>query len=339
MLNLIKLSKIFVFMLRKWFYFFLIFSIVLKIISLSGCVSHARFKVLYPAEIALPTDIKSVVIINRSRFNPNMDSIQQIEQQMIPHLIQTLNDNFKLSPRIVPVIAHEEDIKTSRHIPPPMLWEKAAFFCQKYDAEALISIDDIHFEHSIESGKTADHEYFAHLKIEFETFVRLYYPEKQIILDQAPISSSKNWKRTGSSQEEAFHKLISINQALRNVTVASGEKYVKRISPHWQYQKRDYFKKGKDNGYFHEALRHAEIGNWEEAIMLWEKASTSDNPKIASRATYNIALGHEILGNIEEARKWASLSFTKYNLKRGMKYTRVLESRINDQRKLKSQLN
>jgi hypothetical protein len=42
--------------------------------------------------------------------------------------------------------------------------------------------------------------------------------------------------------------------------------------------------------------------------------------KIAGRAAYNIAVGWEVLGEIEKAKEWASMAYTEYNEKMAKEY-------------------
>ena len=52
---------------------------------------------------------------------------------------------------------------------------------------------------------------------------------------------------------------------------------------------------------------------WKEAIAGWIPMTESRNARIAAYASYNIAVGCEMMAQFALAREWADFSVKKYN--------------------------
>ena len=59
-------------------------------------------------------------------------------------------------------------------------------------------------------------------------------------------------------------------------------------------------------------------------MEIWEELSEHQKRKTAGRACLNIAVGKEVLGNTEEALKWAQQSYEYYGDKPGREYAKIL---------------
>jgi hypothetical protein len=53
--------------------------------------------------------------------------------------------------------------------------------------------------------------------------------------------------------------------------------------------------------------------------------------KDAARLSYNIAVANEVLGNIAEAKSWASRSYVDYGNKKAKNYLYMIENRLRDE--------
>ncbi len=113
--------------------------------------------------------------------------------------------------------------------------------------------------------------------------------------------------------------------AVKEVSNKAGHIYALRLIPYRLRATRDYFVKGTDN--FKIAKRKAQLGQWDEAAVLWEKETGNPDMKIAGRAHYNMAIINEINGDLEAAIEWAKKAYSDYNNKLARDYVRILENR------------
>lgn len=118
-------------------------------------------------------------------------------------------------------------------------------------------------------------------------------------------------------------------EAVKNTAVFLGETEAAKLSSTFYWVHREYYKKGKSND-FSIGYRRAYVNDWDGAIEMWTKCLQSPNRKTAGRACYNIAIAHEVKGNLQEAMKWAQKSFSDYGTPLAKDYVYVLQRRINN---------
>jgi len=99
----------------------------------------------------------------------------------------------------------------------------------------------------------------------------------------------------------------------------AGRTYGERITPSYYSVVREFYNKPRKNIDLRMGVRRSEVADWSGAIEAWTRALNAKR-KIAGRAAYNIAVGWEVLGDIEKAKEWASRSYTDYNEKMAKYY-------------------
>ena len=141
------------------------------------------------------------------------------------------------------------------------------------------------------------------------------------------------WDGTDRSARDLFYWFTPIKQALTEAGIAIALDLSGEISPKWLTDRRSYFASGDAN------LKNAAplvISNqWEQAIALWKNTAETSNSKSAkSKAEFNIALGLEMLGDVDAAIDWALKSYNTMYRTNTYNYLETLEQRkkeINNQ--------
>ena len=142
--------------------------------------------------------------------------------------------------------------------------------------------------------------------------------------------------------------LPELGFAVSQAAIFSGEQFYYRVSPHYISVNREYFKNLKNikgfkiksdnsNSLFIKAAKHVSNRNWQEAVGIWKKITNHENPSVASRACFNMALAAEANGNIDIALTWITKSINFGN-KKAKFYRSKLEQRKIDVQKLKNQI-
>jgi hypothetical protein len=67
--------------------------------------------------------------------------------------------------------------------------------------------------------------------------------------------------------------------------------------------------------------------NYADAEEYWSKMAASDNKKIRSKAEYNLALIHELDGDLDGAMDWGLKSFYSQYRKQTENYLKKLQNR------------
>jgi len=82
----------------------------------------------------------------------------------------------------------------------------------------------------------------------------------------------------------------------------------------------------------------AEVNNWKDAIAAWEKGLSIASDKNAGKICYNIAVGYEVLGDMEKAKNWASKSYVEYGNKKARTYGYVIDQRVSSEERAREQM-
>jgi hypothetical protein len=116
----------------------------------------------------------------------------------------------------------------------------------------------------------------------------------------------------------------------------AGEMFAVRISPNWVWVTRFYYT--KENEEFKTAKQYVKLNDWKGAAKIWQKYTTSLDPKIAGRACHNMALAAEMEGELQVALEWANKAYKLNNKYSDYSYINLLTTRIMQQDKLKEQM-
>jgi hypothetical protein len=330
-------------------------------ICFASCKSNAYLSVMKPARVSLGPEIKSIAVVNRTvPENKLVNTIEGIltgeflgqDRQGVQRTIQGIHSVLRNSPNLDAVIANEE-MKGSGSggtFPVPLSWEVVEELCNKYRVDAILCVETYDSDFIVTRGtKVVDKkdkdgkvvkvtEYYAEGIATVKIGIRVYDPYKRTIADQAHHTDNKRWYASGRSVQQALIQLIDSKMAMQEVSYAIGKYYGSRISPSWVRVSREFYRKPKSNTYLAQGGRRADVGDWQGALESWLRASESHKRKVAGRAAVNVALGYEVLGELEEARAWAMRSFTDYGNKTGRTYSNILRNRIRDEQKLEWQL-
>lgn len=337
--------------------------ILLAASILQSCKTDQLYlNVVEPAPVTIPSSIKSVGIINRSvptdktKVLDVVDKVLSLEgvdldkdgaMEGIKGLSEELRNNGRFT-----------EVKTLNNIdfrtpglgvfPVPLTWEIVNKICKETGTNALFSLEmfdtDTKINYSTRPtdiktpfGKIPGLEHEADMETIVKTGWRIYDPANQLILDEYNLGESIVFSGRGVNPLLAAGALIGRKEAVNQVSNKAGHSYALRILPYELRVMRDYYVKGTNN--FKIAKRKAQVGNWDEAGMLWEKETANSKMKVAGRAYYNMAIISEINGNLDNALKWAQKAYENYNIKLALKYVRILENRAYKTDVLKTQEN
>ncbi|MFT4754141.1 MAG: hypothetical protein ACI85Q_001697 [Salibacteraceae bacterium] len=142
---------------------------------------------------------------------------------------------------------------------------------------------------------------------------------------QAEVETQVSMSASGSSPYEVSSRMRGGGNILIEATRKIAIDYSLQIGPRRETQSRRIYSKGNEQ--FVQAFELAGYGNWEGANDIWYLLATSNNKSIASKATYNLILGNEVLGNFSEAIQLANICIEKYEMKHVSSYKEVLKYR------------
>ncbi len=324
-------------------------------------MSSTYLQVMRPAEVTIAPHIKRVAIINRTIPESKVANIVEgiltgefpgQDKQNIQAAIGGLQENLRNSPRFEMITTNEvmKGSGSGGTFPAPLDWNTISTLSQKYAADAILAIETYDSDFIITKGvkntkKVTEKgdtilipEYYAEGVASVKVGYRLYDPQIKTLADQLHINRNNKWYARGNSIQDAVAQLIDSKAAVQRVSHLTGLAYGTRISPSWYTVAREFYKKPKKNSSFAIGVRKAQVNDWSGAAEYWSKAVGSGNGKVAGKAAYNLALAYEVMGDLENAKKWVTLAYSDYGNKKARQYASILDNRQWEMQKLAQQL-
>lgn len=340
---------------------FFILAFLIPVVFTSCKMNSVSLRILVPADINIPQHIKRVGIANRSLPSKENRFLNIAEgfftgesifadREGSENCIRGLANQLNNSPRFTAVIIEGEDLRGTgtKEFPLQLDANKIDELCKKYDVDALILLETFDSDIRITQGqrtvekttkegvKYNEIEFFADLGVRVNSGWRIYDNQKKSVIDQNTFTDEKAWNGRGASSQAALNNLPRKRAAINEAGIFSGNMYGRRISPGWINSSRQYYVKGTDD--FKQAKRYVKVNNWNGAAEIWKKYVNEPSVKIGGRATYNMALANEVLGDLDAALEWANKAYLNFGLKKARSYVGILQRRIYDKGRLDKQM-
>jgi len=319
-------------------------------------------QVLEPADVTLPAHIQKFVLADRTR--PEKGNGQQAlnilegiltgegifqDKWASEDCLEGLRSKLTMTPRFtVTVAAIDTALKGTgrRQTKPPLAWDvvsrmlggdttAALVVLEAFDSNTSATNEVVNVTKAVNGENVQVPEYRTHRRVQVWTVWRTYDLKTKTIVDQYTQESWQQFDGAGATQAEAESRLPNKSDMSSRAGVYAGQEYGHRISPQYVWVSREYYKKG--NAEMKSAGKMARYNNWKMAAEVWNKQSTSSDPKIARRASMNMALAAEQTGDIDLAIQWCERA-VQMGDKKAMRYLQVLQMRKWQNEKLKEQM-
>ncbi len=350
-------------MSRKFYCYYLS---VITIVFAFSCVSTKRvtMNTLRPADIMLPQDIRTIVLVDRTDFKQQaaniiegvltgelpMEDRAAVQEGLaaMRNLLQT-TDRFNV---VIDPARYKGNSLTSV-FPEPMGWNSIVSICSARNAQAVVAIELFDTDFLVTKGKkrvkkkfkkgetTVEREvdeYFAEGVMNMKMGVRLYDNVRRNVVDDELFTRTRTWRAHADSRAEALAKLIRKSDATRMLCSAISESYIRKIAPLPIRITRKFYRKSRKAPAIEKGTRYADVNKWDEAIESWKSGLGTAPHKEAGYLAYNIAIGYEVLGDYDEAVKWAQDAYTEYGNNLAQSYVSRLRARKESERRVDEQM-
>lgn len=342
---------------------FLAASIIPVLALMPSCkMGHASLQVLEPADVTLPAHIQKFILADRTR--PEKGNGQQAlnilegiltgegifqDKWASEDCLEGLRQKLTMTPRFtVTVAALDTALKGTgrRQTKPPLDWAtvskllggdttSALVVLEAFDSNSSVTNEVVNTTKTVNGENVTVPEYRTHNTVQVWTVWRTYDLKTKTIVDQFTQESRRQFDGAGATQAEATSRLPSKSDMSSRAGVYAGSEYGHRISPQYVWVSREYYKKG--NAQMKTAGKMARYNNWKMAAEVWNKEATSSDPKIARRASMNMALAAEQTGDIDLAIQWCERA-VQMGDKKAMRYLQTLQWRKAQNERLKEQM-
>lgn len=331
---------------------------ILIIILLNSCVSinYVQIQIGEPGKEDLPEKIQSLTLVNRSvddRFTDTpVDSMQLAfyksdfnldttiyDLTAADTVIKALGDLLYESGRYDIVIPKEHFLPHQKNLffSVAMPWDEVKALCDTFHTDAVLSLD--HFKTSVSAkyGAEAIYDgiaeryykaYVTLMAVRYEAIIRIYDPEKKEIINRSVLTDTLIWDDADYSNQDLFSRFTKFKSALTEAGVAIALRFSDKISPVWRNETRKFFK--TNIPVLDQADTLATKNKWDDAVNIWLSAIENGQAKgknAKSKLEYNIALGYEMAGNINEAIRWGVKSYNDMYRPMTVEYLDILKRR------------
>jgi len=334
---------------------------LLALFIVSSCTTSVSFSGLRPADVSLPGEVKSLVLVNRykpEKKNAWLNVLEGIftrempfaDAQGVQRALEGLSSRLVSGPKFTIHIANEELAGSGTgKFPPPLTQEDVQRLCNQYQADAVIALEAFDSDISVvteprqnkrtENGVEIIDNYFEAIEtVQITMGWRLYSKASGAIIDEHRLFSARSFSNAGKTADLARKGLLFPGEAIRQTGFEGGDAYGIRIAPSWVTYNREIYTRAKRFGSMKRAGKMARRGDWKEAADIWEKLAAHPQQKVARRAAYNRAVASEFLGNYDEALQWARKAADKFGSKKANIYISVLKSRLAELDRLDQQM-
>lgn len=310
-----------------------------------------------PASGELPARIQSLTLVSQTvdekYTNLETDSLQNIfykqqfnldtviyDFQVADTTLKALGELLFESGRYDYVIPEDRflDAPRSSLLAREIPWEKVNDLCETFQTDAVLSLDHLKtrvitsfdsesFFDPFQGGFNSAAK--ASIKIQYDALFRVYDPLEEKILLRQFITDTLYWEDADVSARNLFSRFTPVKQALTETGIVIALELTDKIAVRWRPERRTYFAKG--NSEFRQASQIAMEGNWATAVEKWKEiAEKAGSNTLKSKAQFNVALGYEILGNIDLAIQWALNSYNTMYRPLTYEYLETLKRRKNE---------
>jgi hypothetical protein len=345
--------------MTKYIFSSIIFaSLFSTLISCSG-IRNMQVQVLRPARISVPQHIKTIGILNRS-IPSSMAAIEgtltgelpkqdkQLSEECIQGLVETLNTSVRFK-----VVRLEETLpaadERSLAFGSPLPWETIDSICQKHQLDGLLVLEFFDTDFIVVNPVAAATAIVGAVlngnsgQVEVKGTAtatagyRVYAPSTKSIVYEDRFVHRKLWTQRSVNPAEAVAKMIKRNDALRAVSNETGYEFAMSIVPLYFWEHRDMYKGKK--GDMQRGERQALAKVWQGAIETWKSVyDRTVSSKEKAKAAFNVALGYEVRGDLNEVQNWVQRAYVEGGKKAALNYSNILDYRVREQSKLSQQL-
>ena len=183
----------------------------------------------------------------------------------------------------------------------PLTFSQAERLCTDYQADALLTLNQLVLYDIVESFPTDEGTYYAYLQAYAQSHWTIHYAgqPREVTFTQA---DTLLWEsRLYYTRAQSLNDLPSRQDALLYIARELGNRIGSSFSPSWQTTRRYIY----DLPNLQAGLDAFRLQRWNSAINQWITMVDSKDKKAAACAAANIAIAYEMLGDYASACDYA----------------------------------
>ncbi|MCB9670848.1 MAG: hypothetical protein H6736_04625 [Alphaproteobacteria bacterium] len=319
--------------------------------AMTGCAHKVNVSYLEAARIDVDQDIRTVLVIDRSRARGAEHVLSaaegaatgetyMLDADSAAIALEALEDVLDDGQRFEVVSFHVDGRAVDTSIwDREMAARKVRQLCRQAHCDAVIALDafDSDTTTAVKPRKDEkDVDFQATQDTDVVATFRMYDGDTGRVIDESRVTAgSSAASSTRDTPVQALNDL-PYEAAVFDGAAALGAGYGARISPHTVVDSRTLYSGGSD--VMRKAHRAAKRGDLQRAVDLWAAEANSGDPGVRAKALYNLAVAAEADGNLRRAARLARDASLAGGKKRMRTYVAVLEDRQDNASRVRSQL-
>lgn len=332
---------------------FLLISILLVCFTSCLTIGKISIQVLEPAHYKISPTIVKISLADHSNLKKGryflhvkqgdeVKSKTKLDSVLSRALMFGLIDNLDNSPRFVFNNTYKY-IKSKNFTNRFDLlnWDEVKKICDKDTSDALVSLEYFTVSDSLSKNiayQPMNGGYYGSMVINTYSLWRIYYPYSGNKYTDLTIRDTIGWEEFNNSSADVALSLPERSYALEQACYKAGKRFGATISQQWKEVDRLVYVSGNDE--LREGKELIDQKKWKEAIEVWKKSldEKKNNNDFKAALSFNLAVGNEVLDNIDTALEWAAKSYYYNPLPETQKYISQLEQRKKDNIKIQEDL-
>lgn len=289
-------------------------------LNLSSCskLLYTNIDVLRPAKISFPIETDNILILNNSLpqtptyghtnelFDNTQKEIQIKTDSLSIFALASFAEGMADKEFFNRITLLHESIKAGDNFLSVDYPDKSKIqeLAEQEDAEAVIVLNRLLVSDKL--GELYDPEYaryYAYLEAIYDYVWSVHFPDNhQIMTFNA--KDTVYWEAEAYARQRALQSMPDRKNALIDGALISGDRMVDKFIPFWQEVDRYLF--NFQNKKMKIGMAAFYEKKWGEAIDSWNSLlNSSKNKAIKIKTAHNLAVTHEIIGELEQAYQYS----------------------------------
>lgn len=290
----------------------------------SGCagIKYLSVETHEPAQVTLPSNVQRIVVANNVVQQPDdvghnykplgtsqIERVEASSDSVAIYYTEALAQFLDEEEYFQNVYYYNTPLREDTHFfqEQAILPETMSMILEETGADAIISLDRLIIETDVRDHLRQQGYTYAALTGRIHSVLRVYMPTMEGKIPVVQYQDSIRWEGFDFQDPDAYAEgmLPRREDAMKMLAVYAAEKMTQVFAPHWEMQDRWYYT--APGSLMREGEAFARAARWEDAIGKWEAHYTARSNKTEkAKAAHNVALAYEMIGNMEEAARWAN---------------------------------
>lgn len=308
--------------------------------SACGTINYVGIETYNPAEVTFPENVAKILVVNNAVPQPSdsgyelnlfgvaQDTCSVKADSALYDACRTLGESMVGASYFNDVLLYNHAMRNDTFFErdTKLTPRQVSDLCEETGADAVVSVDRLLFDMKKNVVAFMEGYVVGSIDVQIAGVIRSYVPGRDAPLATVHVRDSVFWAENADNAILLNLLLPKADDALRTAGKYIASKTYVNFVPHWNKESRWYF-----TGFgstWKEASAYAGGEKWNLAEERWRHLyQSSGNWKSQAKAASNLALCHEMKGELKEAYDWAHKSYDLFKKQAGdnAKNTKLLE--------------